>query len=136
MVFSDVELKEDVRICENLVVGCLVGKRFPFLMVKHTVHRIWKLKGELQIALHGDRVFVFYFDSDEDINTVLEHGCLFIRDQLFVVRPWTPMIEKELAELKSVHVWLKMRDVPLHLWNARGLGKLARFVGVPLMMDK
>lgn len=45
MVFSDKEIEKDVKGCQGLVVGCFVGKRLPFLMVKNTVKRIWKLKG-------------------------------------------------------------------------------------------
>lgn len=29
-----------------------------------------------------------------------------------------------------------MKDVPIHLWNPKGLGKLASFIGVPLMLHK
>ncbi|XP_026398606.1 uncharacterized protein LOC113294425 [Papaver somniferum] len=66
----------------------------------------------------------------------LEHVCLFIAGQPFVARPWTLLVEQELAELKTVPIWINMRNVPLHLWNVKGLGKLASFIGVPLMLDK
>ncbi|XP_026443835.1 uncharacterized protein LOC113343983 [Papaver somniferum] len=88
------------------------------------------------MTLHGDSIFVFEFQSSEDRIAALEHGCFFIGGQLFVVRPWTLLIEQELTELKTISIWINLRKVPLHLWNAKGLRKLASFIGVPLMLDK
>lgn len=69
-------------------------------MVKNIVKRIWKLKGDLNMTLYGDKIFVFEFASSEDRAAALDHGCFFIADQLFVVRPWTLLIEQELADLR------------------------------------
>lgn len=136
MGFSDEEIAEDVRRCEDLVVGCFVGKILSFLQVKNTVHRVWNLKGKLKMTLHGDNIFVFEFDSEANRMTTFEHGCFFISGQLFVVRSWSLMIEQDLYEPKSLPIWINIRDVPLHLWHPKVLGKLARFVGVPVMLDK
>lgn len=136
MVFSEQEIEKDVQNCENLVIGCFVGKRLAFQLVRNTVKRVWKVKNDFKMTLHDDSIFVFEFDSEEDRASSLEHGCFFIAGQLFVVRPWTLLIEQELSELKTIHVWVNLRKVPLHLWNAKGLGKLASFIGVPLMLDK
>ncbi|RZC64160.1 hypothetical protein C5167_025926, partial [Papaver somniferum] len=121
-VFSDDEVEDDVHRCEKLVVGCFVGKRLPFLMVRNFAKRVWKLKGEMKMTLLGDAVFVFEFDSAEDRAMALEHGCLFISGQPFVVGPWSLMIEQELAELKTIPIWINLRNVRLHLWNSKGLG--------------
>lgn len=56
-------------------------------------------------------------------------------NSLFVVRPWSPLIESSIAEMKSIPVWMLIYKVPLHLWNNLGLGPIASFVGQPLMMD-
>lgn len=60
----------------------------------------------------------------------------FISNQLFVVKPWSLMIEQDLSELKSIPIWINLRNAPLHLWHAKGLGKLSSFVGIPIMLDK
>lgn len=54
MVFSDEEIAEDVHRCDDLVVGCFVGMRLPFLQVKNIVQRVWNLKGTFKMTLHGD----------------------------------------------------------------------------------
>ncbi|XP_026458992.1 uncharacterized protein LOC113359600 [Papaver somniferum] len=135
-VFYDEEIAEDVNRCEDLVVGCFVGKRLPFLLVKFFVQRAWKLKADMNMTLHGDSMFVFEFNSAEDRSASLQQGCLFISGQPFVVRPWSLLIVQELAELKTIPIWINMRNVPLHLWNAKGLGKLASFIDAPLLLDK
>lgn len=94
-VNSYAEVEDDVHRCEKLIVGCFVGKRLPFLMVRNFVRRVWKLKGDMYMTLHGDAIFVFKFDSAEDRAATLEHGCLLIARQPFLVKPWSLLIEKE-----------------------------------------
>lgn len=75
MVFSDEEIAEDVHRCDDLVVGCFVGMRLPFLQVKNIVQRVWNLKGTFKMTLHGDNIFVFEFESEADRMIALEHEC-------------------------------------------------------------
>lgn len=77
----------------------------------------------------------FEFDNDEDHLTAIEFGHVFISSQLFLVRPWHELIEHELADLKSVDMWVNLRKVPLHMWNAASLSKIASLIGKPIMMD-
>lgn len=104
-------------------------------MVKNYVSRAWKLKGEMQMTIHGDSIYVFEFDSADDRIRAIEFGPVFVANQLFLVRPWHESIEQELTELKSVPTWVNLRRVPLHMWNAACLSKIASLIGKPIMMD-
>ncbi|XP_026428291.1 uncharacterized protein LOC113324182 [Papaver somniferum] len=63
-------------------------------------------------------------------------GCFFIADQLFMVRAWTPLLEREIAELKTIPIWLNFYNVPIHMWNVKGLSLIASYIGNPIMSDK
>ncbi|XP_026428352.1 uncharacterized protein LOC113324246 [Papaver somniferum] len=104
-------------------------------MVKRVVERAWKLKGNFMLTIHGESAFIFYFVDDEDRSTALEHGYLYISNQLFLVQPWHPDIESEIAELKSVPIWINLRKVPLHFWDSDGLSSIASYLGRPVRMD-
>ncbi|XP_026385189.1 uncharacterized protein LOC113280825 [Papaver somniferum] len=43
--------------------------------------------------------------------------------------------EQKIESINIVPVWMILRGVPLHLWNATGFSKIASFVGKPIMTD-
>lgn len=92
-------------------------------------------KTEVSITLHSSNTFVFKFLNTDDRNLALDYGAFYIGSNLFVVRPWSPLIENSIAEMKSIPVWILIYNVPLHLWNNLGLSPIASFVGKPLIMD-
>lgn len=102
-------------------------------MIKNSVSRAWKLKGEMQMTIHGDSIYVFEFDNEDDRLSAIEFGLVFVANQLFLA--WHELIEQELTELKSVPTWVNLRKVPLHMWNATCLSKIASLIGKPIMMD-
>ncbi|XP_026441709.1 uncharacterized protein LOC113340872 [Papaver somniferum] len=129
-----VELERKIKRCENLVVGVFVGKRLAYNLVKRVTERAWKPKGSFSLTIHGEFAFIFDFNDDER-STALEHGSMYISNQLFLVQPWHPDIESEIAELKSVPIWMNFRKVPLHFWDSDGLSRIASYLGRPIMMD-
>ncbi|XP_026408126.1 uncharacterized protein LOC113303283 [Papaver somniferum] len=127
--------EEDIRDFESKVIGAFVGRRLPFNMVRNVVNRAWKPKGTLQMTIHGESMFIFDFNSAEDRTPALEIGSMFISNRLFIVKPWSRTVEQEIVESKIVPVWMNFRNVPLFVWNNRGLSMIASFLGKPLMMD-
>ncbi|XP_026452416.1 uncharacterized protein LOC113352872 [Papaver somniferum] len=87
------------------------------------------------MTIHGESMFIFDFNSTEDRTRALEMGSMFISNRLFIVKHWSRVVEKEIAELKSIPVWMNFRNVPLFMWNNKGLSMIASYHGNPLMMD-
>ncbi|XP_026415955.1 uncharacterized protein LOC113311331 isoform X1 [Papaver somniferum] len=128
-------LHQKIKECEELAIGYFVGRKHSYSMAKEATTKVWKTKSEVSITLHSSNSFVFKFLNSEDRNLALDHGAFYISSSLFVVRPWSPLIENSIAEMKSIPVWVLIYNVPLHLWNNIGLSPIASFVGKPLMMD-
>ncbi|XP_026456778.1 uncharacterized protein LOC113357549 [Papaver somniferum] len=126
---------EDIRVCEDKVIGAFVGRRLPFNWVQSVVNRAWKPKGEIQMTIHGESMFIFDFKSARDRVRALEMGSMFIFSGLFIGKPCSRLVEKEIAELKSIHVWMNFRNVPLFMWSNKGLSMISSYLGKPLMMD-
>ncbi|XP_026458833.1 uncharacterized protein LOC113359390 [Papaver somniferum] len=126
---------EDIKLCEDKVIGAFVGRRLPFNWVHNAINRAWKTKGNIQMTIHSESIFIFDFNCPEDRARALEMGSIFISNRLFIITPWSRPVEQEIAELKSLPVWMNFRNVPLFMWNKKGLSMIASFLGKPLMMD-
>lgn len=135
-VISMADFEHDVKKCEDLVVGAFVGRRLSFKFVKNSLLRLWRLKGEVHMTLHGDFMFAFVFSNPEDRQAVLERGHVYIANRLFMIHQWYPMVEKMVEELKIVPIWVSLRKIPLFLWNSRGIGIIASYLGIPIMTDR
>lgn len=132
---KDADISAHVIGCEKMVVGGFVGKRYPFMLVKNTIEKAWKLKGNLSMKIHGDKAFILNFCLDEDRMTALEYGPVFVSGSPFFVIDWASFVEQELESIQSVPVWLKLKKVPVHAFNPEGLSIIASVVGVPLLLD-
>lgn len=103
--------------------------------MKLAVTKLWKCKKEVSIKLHGGCAFIFDFSNDDDRRRALVSGSFFISNQLFCVRPWSPLIEKTISYIKSVPIWVMIYGIPLHMWNNDGFGLIASFLGKPILAD-
>ncbi|XP_026444822.1 uncharacterized protein LOC113345235 [Papaver somniferum] len=129
-------LHQKLKECKELAIGYFIGRKLSYSMVKDAAAKVWMTKSEVSITLHSSNSFVFKFLNSEDRNLALDHGAFYISGSFFfVVRPWSPLIENSIAEMKSIHVWMLIYNVPIHLWNNLGLVLIASFVGKPLMID-
>lgn len=133
---SSLDFEAKVKQCENLVVGVFVVKRLAYFFVKSVIERVWKTKGSFNLTLHGESTFTFDFENDEVRSTALEHGVLFISSRLFIVQPWHPDLESEIAEINSIPIWMNLRKVSLHFWQTcYELSRIVSYLGRPIMMD-
>ncbi|OVA15714.1 protein of unknown function DUF4283 [Macleaya cordata] len=135
VTISSDDYKEQIRTCDEFLIGSFVGRRLPYSLVKESLVKVWGLKGEFSLTIHGQSAFVFKFSCDEDRQMALEHGPVYIANRLFIVRTWQPFLEQEIAVLKSIPIWVCLKNVPLHMWNPKGLSSIASAIGKPIMMD-
>lgn len=134
-VISPEDLVDEIRVCDKFLVGYFVGRKLPFHIVKESMDKAWKLKGNYRLTIHEESMYVFEFDLDEDRVIAVELWFVTILNSLFLIRPWQAFIEQDILEMKSVPVWMNLRNVPIHLWNEKGLGMIASVLGVPLISD-
>lgn len=125
-----------IKICEEYVVGFCVGKRLSFPVIKEAVSKLWNLKNEVSIKLHGSCAFIFEFKEDEDRRKVLELGSFDISKCLFFVRPWSSLTESTIASVRTIPIWVLIYDVPLHMWDIEGLSLISSFLVKPLLADE
>ncbi|KAF5187581.1 Rna exonuclease [Thalictrum thalictroides] len=81
-------------------------------------------------------MFYFKFSNEDDKNEVLEEGPFYMAGKLFIIRSWTREIEENRGSITTIPIWVKMFNVPKHLWSAKGFSFLASSIGKPVCMDK
>ncbi|KAF9621091.1 hypothetical protein IFM89_016525 [Coptis chinensis] len=79
-------------------------------------------------------LFYFKFVNDEDKQRVIDHEPLFLAGRIFVVRPWTPSIDKYRNGIKALPIWIRV-DLPKHLWTKNGIDFISSIIGEPICMD-
>ncbi|KAF6134946.1 hypothetical protein GIB67_023305 [Kingdonia uniflora] len=128
--------KDKIKACEIYVIGYFVGRRLDFNYVKRALITASGTKAEFEMKLQNNNLFLFKFHNEEDREKVLEAGSQHITNRLFVIRPWSLHVEKEIGNLSTIPIWIILRKVPEYLWNAEGLGQIASVIGVPICLDR
>ncbi|KAF6138637.1 hypothetical protein GIB67_032531 [Kingdonia uniflora] len=131
----DEDFKDTISEHEKFVVGNFVGRKLAFPFVRDSLKRLWELKGSFEMSLRSNNTFFFKFCC-EDREKVLGMGPQYLASRLFVIRPWRPLIENEINELKSVPIWVNLWNVPSYMWTDKGLSAIASAIGTSLSIDK
>ncbi|KAF5201897.1 Endonuclease/exonuclease/phosphatase [Thalictrum thalictroides] len=126
LMLYDEMLETGAKEWEHNVVGFFLDKKLPFTVVKETVQRRWKLKGEMDTALDGD-MYYFTFHNEEDNASVLDEGPFFMAGKLFISQSWTRDIEENKA---SVH------NVPMKTKSGRELEVQLEYPWKPLICTR
>ncbi|KAF9590895.1 hypothetical protein IFM89_000151 [Coptis chinensis] len=70
-------LEKGISMWKDYVVGFFVEKRLPFPLVKASLAKTWKIKGNYTISTDRE-LFYFKFHLDDDRKQVLEADPIFI----------------------------------------------------------
>ncbi|KAK1326416.1 hypothetical protein QJS10_CPA01g01883 [Acorus calamus] len=117
------------------VVGYIIGKVPVYIPFLQFLKMRWKPKGEMQLHLHENGFFTVKFDLDEDMNSVLEGGPWTMDHRPFILRKWSPEVRMEQERLSSIPIWIRLPNLPLHLWEEDCLSRIGSIFGIPLYAD-
>ncbi|GAV93044.1 DUF4283 domain-containing protein/zf-CCHC_4 domain-containing protein, partial [Cephalotus follicularis] len=103
--------------------------------VKEVLHRKWGQVGAFSFHTVSTGVFLIKFDNGHARDWVMDNGPWDIWGYHIALRKWTKGMSLKLEECKSIPVWVKLSNVPVHLWTNVGLSYIASVLGRPLYMD-
>lgn len=113
----------------------IVGQTSSFSTSHRMLKLQWGKEGEFSICPASTNVFVIKMENTKARDRIVEGGLWYVHGQLLIVRSWEPGMSS-LQSLKSIRIWVQLSNVPLKMFNQRGLGYIASKIGVPLYMDK
>ncbi|XP_058776555.1 uncharacterized protein LOC131650866 [Vicia villosa] len=70
------------------------------------------------------------------MDAVLMKGPYTLRNISMLLKEWKPGFDLQQDLLRTLPLWIKLPQLPLHLWGARSLSKIGSAIGVPLVTDE
>ncbi|KAK1295828.1 hypothetical protein QJS10_CPB15g01770 [Acorus calamus] len=134
-ILEEEEVSEAEEAWGFILVGYVWGKSPVFTPFLQFLKKLWKPKGEIILHLQGNGFFMINFSLEEDLTNVLEGGPWTMDNRPFVIQKWSRNTKMELERLKSIPIWIKFPNLPLHFWSRTCIGKIASLIGTPLYMD-
>ena len=129
------EIFEDSNpLWEDLLIG-----RFPHTAphvakIHVIVNKIWPL-GDKTVKIDAfvvDAKTIKFRIRDSSVRArVLRRGMWNIADMPMFVSKWSPVIEEAQPEIKTMPLWVTLRNVPHNMYTWKGLSFLASSVGEP-----
>ncbi|GAV92685.1 DUF4283 domain-containing protein/zf-CCHC_4 domain-containing protein [Cephalotus follicularis] len=120
---------------ENAIVAYLVRKKLPVPKVKEVLLRKWGQVGSFSFHTVSSGVFMVKFENGHARDWVLDNGPWDIWGYHIVLKKWTKGMSLKLEDCTSIPIWVKLSNVPVHLWSKLGLSYIASVLGRPLYMD-
>ncbi|GJT56728.1 RNA-directed DNA polymerase, eukaryota, reverse transcriptase zinc-binding domain protein [Tanacetum coccineum] len=114
VIFNDEIISKGSRKWELAACGYFIGYRMSIQELRYHIYRMWSKFGLRHILNNGNGVFVFIFDNQQGLQTVIESDLWIVNNKPMVVQKWNP---------------------PLEAWSIKGLSTLASRIGKPLIMD-
>ncbi|XP_071933726.1 uncharacterized protein [Coffea arabica] len=111
-----------VQECKLSLVGRIMGKKVAnFTGVKNYTSHVWGYPRNLHVVELGPNVFQFNFAEDKDKDKALNGRPWVIDNQLLVIKPWAPDIEKSTEAFHISHMWIQVWNLPIH-WLSQAVG--------------
>ncbi|GJV14132.1 putative reverse transcriptase domain-containing protein [Tanacetum coccineum] len=86
-------------------------------------------------SIKAIRLFSFQFCFMEGLNTMLENGLWFIRNNPIILKKWHPYVNLLKEDVCTISVSVKLHGVPVTAFSEDGLSDIATKLGTPLMLD-
>ncbi|GLJ26320.1 hypothetical protein SUGI_0506250 [Cryptomeria japonica] len=124
-------IDHDVDVMALTLVGKFIGPRPNIYSVRVFVSQRWKIKGQVEVLTLPQSFFSFAFSCIEDIMTILSgvHGFSL------TLKKWSMNMDMSDAFFETIHVWVKLPELPLEYWHEDIFKGIAGVFGELLSID-
>lgn len=101
------------------------------------VNKIWLIEDKsvkIDVFVVSDKMVKFRIRDAEVRSRILRRGMWNIADIPMLVSKWTPIIEDAQPEIKTMPIWVTIKNVPHTMFSRKGLGFLTSSVGEPKIL--
>ncbi|KAJ4824632.1 hypothetical protein Tsubulata_016351 [Turnera subulata] len=111
-------LLELARVTRCCLLGHIVlEKVFGLSYLKSTLQKLWKCRGNFEIANKGANIFLFQFQKEEDKSLVIVGAPWFCSNCHVVVKDWPVHSAWEQVDLGLSCIWVQVHGLPPELMN-------------------
>lgn len=133
---KNVEIPDDIiekgnLLWEDFLIGMFLDTAPHVARVHAIVNKIWSQGEQKQIDVHivDDTTMKFRVTNPVMRARILRRGMWNIGNVPLVVTKWTPEELKEKAEIKSIPMWVYLKNVPMNMFSWQGLSFIASAAG-------
>lgn len=109
------------------------GSKPGFKAMQRYVEVNWKQRPSVHQLKDG--IFLFIFPTEQGKQEILDMRWTFNRAP-FVLQPWHPELDINKLKSDKVAIWVKFPGLQLQYRSPWIFGKLASYIGVPLIADQ
>ncbi|XP_058776662.1 uncharacterized protein LOC131650983 [Vicia villosa] len=121
---------------EAALIMYAIGKDLSMHTVKQFMERMWNFVQLPLMYYHDEGYFILKFKDIEDRDKVLMKGSYTIHNVSMILKEWDSEFDFKRDSLRTLPIWIKLPQLPLHLWGAMSLGKIGSAFGKPLFTDE
>ncbi|XP_020271064.1 uncharacterized protein LOC109846252 [Asparagus officinalis] len=136
VIFEEEEWKEGESIWKLSLIGQVLGINAKFKDMENFIKKAWSPLANPEILLLKSGLFLFRFNSKEEMNDIMENGPWFFGSRPILLKYWTIEEEIEKSFENNYPIWIQLPGLRLNLWNAKCLSKIASVIGKPIATDK
>jgi hypothetical protein len=131
---SDIE--SEVKFWESSLIMYVLGSELSMSAVKQFMIKTWNFVKLPDMFYNEEGYFILKFHSFKDKDSVLMKGPYTIRNMPMLLRDWKPDFSLKRDMLRTLPIWVKLPQLPLHLWGVRSLSKIGSAIGNPIVTDE
>ncbi|KAF8087228.1 hypothetical protein N665_0594s0004 [Sinapis alba] len=139
-----VEIPDDllvntVPLWEDFLEGRFLDPAPHVARIHIIVNKIWPLGNKnikIDVFAVNEKTVKFRITDQQTRSRILRRGVWNIAGIPMILSKWAPLKEKkeEEDEVKTIPIWVTMKNVPASMFSWKGLGFIASSVGKPLRL--
>ncbi|CAK8532711.1 unnamed protein product [Lathyrus sativus] len=130
------DVEKEVKFWESALIMYALGVDLRMNAVKQFLSKNWNFVKLPDMFYNEEGFFILRFQSFQDKDLVLIKGSYSIRNRPMMLREWKPDFSMNKDMMRTVPLWVKLPQLPLHLWGAWSLSKIGSALGTPLVTDE
>ncbi|XP_023926069.1 uncharacterized protein LOC112037459 [Quercus suber] len=111
------------------------GKSVGLNFLHNRLLSLWKPPGRLDCVDLEHGFYLTRFSLKDDYEAILKKGPWFIRENFLSIRPWEPDFRPALANVTSIAVWIRIKELPIEYYNPEALIHIGKSIKNVLRVD-
>ncbi|XP_058749946.1 uncharacterized protein LOC131622954 [Vicia villosa] len=130
------DIVSEIMFWDSTLIMYALGKELSMNAVKNFMSKFWDFVQLPSMFYHEEGYFLLKFHSTQDRDQVQIKGPYSIHGVPMVLKEWHPEFDFKKDMLRTLPIWVKLPNLPLHLWGPKSLGKIGSVLGTPICTDE
>jgi hypothetical protein len=132
----DADVESEIHFWASSLIMYVLGGDLSMNAVKLFMTCNWNFVKLPDMFYNEEGYFILRFHSLADKDAVMMQGPYTIRNMPMLLRDWKPDFSLKRDLLRTLPIWIKLPQLPLHLWGIKSLSKIGSAIGNPLVTDE